>query len=335
MCHAICVSRRFPQISPLDGRRPKILLVDDHRQVLETVSEMLSADFDVAGLATDGAQAIDVARQVQPDAIVLDVEMPGMDGFETFRALKQNGTSTTPVVFLSMHDEDAIVREAFKCGGRGYVTKTRVALELVTALDQALLGRLFVPSLSSLCRLGSGCGHAMQVHDDVESTVDEVAAFFDVALRRGDATCVIGTSRFRERLGDRLRARGWDVGGLAGHDRYLAVDTADALNRFVRNGDADPDGVAKAIEELDQYRLAVGKGPTSQLTIFGNTAGTLSAQGNIRAALELESLWSSGTASLPFLTVCGYGSSCFHEFAPNLWPDVCAAHGALRHAVEV
>ena len=330
------MTRRFSQIPPLDGgRKPKLLIVDDHQRVLETVSEMLSVHFDVAGTATDGAQAIDVAREVQPDVIVLDVEMPGLDGFETFRALQRDEASTTPVVFLSMHDEDAIVREAFKCGGRGYVTKTRVALDLVTALDQALLGRLFVPSLSSLCRLPHGNGHAMQVSDDVESTVEEVAAFFAVALRRGDATCVIGTSGFRERLGDRLRARGWDVNGSSGHDRYLAVDTAEALNRFVRNGDADPDGVAKAIAELDQYRLAVGDGPATRLTIFGNTAGTLSAQGNIRAAMELERLWSSGTDGLPFLTVCGYGSSCFHDFAPNLWSDACAAHWAVSHATNM
>ena len=93
---------------------------------------MLSDDFDVVGVATDGTKALDKAGQVHPDVIVLDVEMPGLNGFQTFRALEQGGFSATPVVFLSMHDADEIVSEAFRCGGRGYVLKQRVGRDLRT-----------------------------------------------------------------------------------------------------------------------------------------------------------------------------------------------------------
>jgi CheY-like chemotaxis protein len=148
---------------------------------------MLSDDFDVAGVATDGTQALETARQVHPDVIVLDVDMPGLDGFQTVRALEQGGLATTPIVFLSMHDADEIVSEAFRCGGRGYVLKTRVGRDLVNALHQALLGRVFVPSLGALLQLANGGVHAMQLHDGVESFLDGLAAFFDLALQRGDA----------------------------------------------------------------------------------------------------------------------------------------------------
>ena len=296
---------------------------------------MLSQDFDVAGVATDGMQAVDTARQVRPDVIVLDVEMPGLDGFQTVRALEQSGLGSTPVVFLSLHQSPSIINEAFRSGARGYVVKTRVGRDLVTALDQALLGRVFLPSLTSLLQVTKGGGHAMQLHDNLETSVDDVAAFFDLALQRGDATCVIGTSRFREQLGDRLRARGWDVGGASGHKRYLAVDTADALSSFVRDGLPDPGGVAEVVNELERYRCAVSEGDASLLTIFGNTAGSLSASGNTRAAIELERHWNRLTADLPFLTVCGYGSACFHDGVPNLWFDACVEHGAVTHAKDV
>jgi CheY-like chemotaxis protein len=310
--------------------------VDDHRPVLKAVSRLLSDDFDVAGVATDGTQAVDTARQVHPDVIVLDVDMPGLDGFQTLRALEQGGLRTTPVVFLSMHDADEIVAEAFRRGGRGYVLKSHVARDLVTALDQALLGRVFVPSLGSLLELANGGSvHAMQLHNGVESFLDGLAAFFDLALRRGDATCVIANSRIREGLGDRLRALGWDVGGSCGHKRYLVVDAADALNRFMRNGIPDGDRLAEIARELDQYRRAVCEGATSRLTIFGNMVMSLNADGNTEAMIALESLWNGLTHGLPFLTLCGYASSCFHDGVPNLWSDACTEHWVLSHAADV
>jgi hypothetical protein len=234
-------------------------------------------------------------------------------------------------VFLSMHDADEIVGEAFRCGGRGYVLKTRVGNDLSSALNHALGGRVFVPSLSSLLRLATGAAHAMQLHDDVEIFVDDMAALFDLALRRGDATCVIATREIREGIGNRLRARGWDVGGSSGHKRYLAIDAAEALNRFMRNGLPDPDRLAKIAAELDQYRRAVCHGPASRLTVFGNMVMALHADANTRAMIALECEWNRVTHGLPILTLCGYGSTCVHD-APGLWPDVCAEHWAVSHA---
>ncbi|HSL71667.1 MAG TPA: hypothetical protein VK864_15580, partial [Longimicrobiales bacterium] len=87
--------------------------------------------------------------------------------------------------------------------------------------------------------------------------------------------------------------------------------------------------------ELDEYRLAVAERASSRLAIFGNMASLLSAQGFDSAAVALESLWNRLTRDLPFLTLCGYETSCFHEGVPNLWPGVWAEHAALSHAREV
>ena len=271
------------------GSKPKVLLIDDHRAVLERVSEILSDDFDLAGLATDGRQGVDTAAQSDPDVIVLDINMPVMDGFQTSRALKQAG-SRAPVVFLSMVDDDEHVNEAFRCGGRGYVLKSRIMRDLPSALNHALLGRTFAPSLSVLSRLAADGGHAMQLHGDAKSFLDGLAGFFDLALRRGDATCVIAPADVREGLAARLQGRGWDVGAGRGLDRYLVFDTAEALHRFMRNGLPDPARLAEIVTELDHYRTTAG-GPSSRLTIFGNMSMLLSADGNTEAAMALESLW--------------------------------------------
>jgi len=316
-------------------RRPRVLLVDDHPQILDNVSAMLSDDFEVVGVATDGTKALEIARELQPDAVVLDVEMPGLDGFQTLRALDRSSSATPTAVFLSMHHSEAIVSEAFRSGARGYVLKTRIGRDLVNALEQALHGRSFAPSLNSLLHMAKRHGHAMQVHNSLESSVDEVAAFFALALQRGDVTCVIATPEFRERLADRLGALGWDVGGSSPPGRYLAIDARGALDRVMRNGLPDRDRVGEIVGELEQYRRSVSDETTSRLIIFGITAAMLSAEGNGAAAIALERLWNEITGGFPFLTVCGYGSSCFHDGVPALWSDACAEHWALCHAKDV
>lgn len=319
---------------PNTGAKPRVLLVDDHQHILDVVAATLADDFDVAAVATNGRQAIDTALAVDPDVIVLDVSMPGIDGFQTFRAL-ENAGSRTPVVFLSMYDADVYISEAFRCGGRGFVLKSHIERDLASALEQALLGRLFVPSLTSLYRLADGGGHAMQVHGDVESLLDGLAGFFDLALRLGDATCVIAPERVREGLGDRLRARGWKVSGSPGHKRYFAVDATDALSRCMRNGLPDENILAEVVKEMDQYRLAVSERPTSRLTIFGTMAVLLIEDGNVKAAIALEKLWSTATHGLPFLTICGYSTSCFHGGVPDFVATARTEHWALSHAGEI
>lgn len=325
---------RVPRLVRPDVGKPKVLLVDDQRGILDRVSAMLDSDFDVAGMAIDGNQALDMASRVSPDVIVLDVNMPGLDGFQTKRALEQAG-SQAPVVFLSACDADDYVGEAFRCGGRGYVLKPHLARDLASALDQVLHGRLFAPSLPSLFELADSGGHAMQLYHDHERFLDGLATVFDLALQRGDATCVIGTEALRDGLGDRLRSAGWDVGGAAGHKRYLAIDAADAIGKFMRDGLPDPRLVENIASELDQYRRTVSEGPVSRLTLFGNMVVPLITDGNPAAAIALESQWHRLTDGLPFFTICGYHASCFHDCVPDVWSNACAAHWAVSHTRDL
>src|SRR3954470_20733056 len=93
--------QRFPRLIRSSGAaKPRVLLVDDQRGILEIVSALLADDFDVVGVATDGRQAVDTARRIAPEVIVLDINMPGLDGFQTKRELDRAG-SRAPVVFLS------------------------------------------------------------------------------------------------------------------------------------------------------------------------------------------------------------------------------------------
>jgi DNA-binding NarL/FixJ family response regulator len=311
-----------------------VLIVDDHRGVLDSVSAMLADDFAIAGIAADGVEALEVAGRSGPDLIVLDINMPRLDGFRTLRALQQAG-SQAPVVFLSMHDSDEHVAEAFRCGGHGYVLKSRAARDLPIALRQAQLGRRFAPSLRAMCELSRGRGHDVQVRRNLHSFLEDVATLFDLALRRGDATCVIASGEVRDGLSVRLRARGWKIGGADADQRYVAIDAAEALGRFMRNGLPDAPVLAAIAADLENYRRSTVERETSRLTIFGHMSELLMAEGNPAAAVALESLWHRLTRHLPFYTLCAYDQSCFDGVAPDFRARVYAEHEVVGHASGV
>jgi CheY-like chemotaxis protein len=301
--------------------------------MLVSVSKMLATDFDVVGVATDGQAALESARQADPDLIVMDVAMPRLDGFQAVRALRKTA-SQAKVVFLSMHESDDYVLEAFECGGQGFVLKTRVQADLASAIDQVLAGRLFVPSLKSLFHVADGgSGHAMQLHRHSDTFLDGVCEFFHLALQRGDATCLIGTEPVRAAVGARLRERGWDLDGSAAAERHLVVDAAEALNRFMRGDSPDPERLSEIADELEHYRLTRAEGPVSRLTVFGEMASVLSVRGNSAASVEVERNWTRLTHHLPHFTLCAYSSDCFDdEIHADLFANVCAEHWAVSHA---
>ena len=106
----------------------RVLVVDDERRARERLSRLLEAytDIEVAGEAEDGLSALETIGSVRPDAVFLDVQMPGLDGFEVLKWLRtqnQDDIAATPVIIISSSDSQADVREAYKLGANFYLTK--------------------------------------------------------------------------------------------------------------------------------------------------------------------------------------------------------------------
>jgi DNA-binding NarL/FixJ family response regulator len=120
--------------------RIRVLLADDHEEMLDRVARLVAIECNVVGTATDGQQALDAAMELKPDVLVLDISMPVMNGIETARRLKEAG-SETRIVFLTVHDDPDFVREALEVGALGYVIKQRIASDLVAAIKKAQAGR--------------------------------------------------------------------------------------------------------------------------------------------------------------------------------------------------
>ena len=126
----------------------RVLLADDNPAMLGKVAELLRDQFHVVGAVTDGQAALDAVNAMQPEVLVLDISMPVLNGVQTAQRLQQIGSSAK-LVFLTMHDDPDYVREALATGALGYVIKSRLASDLVVAIQEALAGRSFIsPSLS-------------------------------------------------------------------------------------------------------------------------------------------------------------------------------------------
>lgn len=122
----------------------RILLVDDHpivRQGLKTLLEGHSG-WEVIGEASDGAEAVEKAKDLNPDVMVLDVTMPRMNGLEACRLLRQQCPGLE-ILFVTQHDSPQMMREALEAGARGYVVKSNAARDLLAAVDAVSQHRVF------------------------------------------------------------------------------------------------------------------------------------------------------------------------------------------------
>lgn len=115
----------------------RVLIVDDHEIVRRGVRSLLlsQANCDVCGEAVDGQDAVEKARELKPDVIVMDVSMPNLNGLDATRQVRRI-LPQTEVLILSQHDSAEMVRQAFHAGARGYVVKSSISRQLVAALEK-------------------------------------------------------------------------------------------------------------------------------------------------------------------------------------------------------
>ena len=310
--------------------RPRVLLADDHIHFLESVRRLLVGAFDIVATAADGRQALDLARSLRPDIVVLDVAMPDCNGFQTLEQLNRDGPETR-VLFLTMHSDDDFVAAAVNGGAHGYVLKSRIHLDLISAIDHALAGRLFLPSLTPLSTV-AGSRHAVQFHANESHFLDEVSQLVGATLQSGEQVVLVTSEAIRLGVAERLQARQMNLAVLAEREQYVAMDSALALSQVMHGGRPDKEHLAEMIHSLDRLRLAVPNGPSSRLTIYGDMSVSLCRNGNFEGALELERMWNELTCALPFFTVCCYPIECFeHSGARNSLPNLCAEHSAVSH----
>jgi two-component system response regulator NreC len=128
----------------------RILVVDDHDVVRQGVLLILKArpEWQVVGEAADGVEAVEKAKHLDPDVIILDISMPKRGGLEVLADL-QRMKSRAKVLVLSMHESKELASQVRRLGAAGYINKTNAGRDLLRALDAIVSGNPFFPAEAS------------------------------------------------------------------------------------------------------------------------------------------------------------------------------------------
>lgn len=133
-------------------KRIRVLLADDHEFVRKGIRGLLNAKrkWRVVGEARDGAEAVEKARKLKPDIVILDIDMPKMNGLEATPRIRE-AVPHAKIVILTLHESGEIVRRALEAGARGLVLKSDLAEKLITALTEISRSKLFLtPRVSEI-----------------------------------------------------------------------------------------------------------------------------------------------------------------------------------------
>jgi two-component system, NarL family, nitrate/nitrite response regulator NarL len=134
---------RMPGRGKRKPKRLRVLIADDHRLFAEALQAILASDerIEVVGQASDGSEAVELARTLDPDVVLMDVSMPVLDGFEATRKIR-TASEAIRVLMLTGSNSRADVDRSREAGAAGYVTKDRIASELVAAILEVMQRRL-------------------------------------------------------------------------------------------------------------------------------------------------------------------------------------------------
>ena len=122
---------------------PTMVIADDHQMVSEGIARLVENLYKVAAMCTNADELVSATKTYQPDIIITDISMPGMQLNNTLGLLKRT-CSTAKIICLTMHDEAEILQAAFEFGADGYIVKHQAGFELLQAIETVLSGKQYI-----------------------------------------------------------------------------------------------------------------------------------------------------------------------------------------------
>jgi DNA-binding NarL/FixJ family response regulator len=122
---------------------PRVILADDHTIIIEAFRKLLEGHADVVATVSDGRALLEAAQQFKPDAIVVDIGMPLMNGLEAGSRLKEL-MPAVKLIFLTMNEDPELAAEAIRRRASGYLLKTSAGSELIRAIQVAVKGKTYI-----------------------------------------------------------------------------------------------------------------------------------------------------------------------------------------------
>jgi CheY-like chemotaxis protein len=294
---------------------PRILVVEDFAPFRRLTCAALRqrATFEVFE-AADGLEALQKTEDLQPDLILLDINLPHLHGFEVAARIGRIAPDAR-ILFMSQESSAEIVQHGFTLGGHGYVHKQHAGTDLLPAIDAVLAGRRFVSrsvAFTEPVDAPAPRRHEILFCSDDAAVVDGFARWIGAALSAGDAAIVLVTTSHRPCLVQQLRARGVDIDGAIARGTWVSFDA-----------DVAPDHVT-FIEAIDGVRAAAASAGKARprVALCGERAGRLWASGRTAEAAQLEQLCDELPPDVDILCVYPMPSTSDDQALSR----ICAAH---------
>ncbi len=133
-------------------KKIKVAIVDDHALIREGIKKLLELEdaFDIVALAGDGYEALELIKSTRPDVVLLDINMPNMNGIDCLKQIKTH-YAETKVIMLTIHEDAEYLIETISIGAEGYVLKDADVSSLIKAIQKVVQGEVYIhPTLSGI-----------------------------------------------------------------------------------------------------------------------------------------------------------------------------------------
>lgn len=277
-----------------------VLVVDDFEPFRRLVCSLLEdrTEFRIIDQASDGFQAVQKAKEQQPDLILLDIGLPILNGMMVARRVRKLAPASK-ILFLTQESSAEIVQEALSIGALGYVYKSHAHTDLLLAIEAVLAGRRFVGGgLESTEEADARvpCRHEILFCSDDAALLEGFARFIAEALNEGNAAVVWASESHRNSLLQRLKLEGVDIDAAIQRGTYLALDAE------------EPPEPVRMLEVIKGLRGAASKAgkERARVAVCGVRAGRLWAKGRTGEAMRLEQFWNGIAESQDIDILCTY-----------------------------
>jgi len=206
--------------------RISILIADDHAIVRKGLRALITEEpsLNLVGEATGGLETLDLVEKFRPDILLLDLSMPDMDGISVVKKVKQKFPDLR-VLFLTIHEDEALLREALKFGASGYILKKAAESELISAIRTVMRGDLYIDT--SLLRVF--------IEDESAFIRDTQPSFEPLTARETDVLKLIARGYTNRQAGEELNI---SIRTVEGHRanlyKKLGVNSRVELVQFAR-----------------------------------------------------------------------------------------------------
>jgi len=331
-----------------------VLVVEDYEPFRRFVRSTLGKrpELHIVGEASDGLEAVYKAEELQPDLILLDIGLPSLNGIEAARRIRKL-SPRSEILFVSQESSVDVVQEALSLGAGGYIVKVDAGSELLAAVEAVCQGRRFISgglsghnftdasnaqALDCLHRKEALLSrvprkkeitrcHEVDFYSDDAAFVVGFTDCIQAALEAGNALIVVATESHRKSLLERLQEDGVDIAVAIEQGRYLALDVADTLSTFMLNDLPDPVRFFRVVGDLIAAAARSTAGEQSRVTICGECASILWAQGNADAAIQVEQLCNQLTKRYEMNILCGFSLSSFYrEEDKQVFEKICSEY---------